>query len=172
MIAVPERPVEPLPEQRESDPAEREGGRVYVHPGQLTVAIRPCTITAIVGSCVAVSVFDPVARIGGLNHFLLPQSSERSDSLRFGDVAVPRLIAAMVEYGAVQHRLEAKVVGGASVLERYRDHPTQVGRQNVHAARKALLAAGIPVVMQDVEGNRGRFVTLQAHTGALTVRVL
>jgi chemotaxis protein CheD len=164
MIGGPDQPVETMPDV--------ECSRVYVHPGQLTVAVRPCTITTILGSCVAVCLFDPVARIGGLNHFLLPQSTARRDSLRFGDVAVPRLVTAMVECGAAQHRLQAKVVGGSCMLDRYRTNPFHVGSQNVRAALQALLEAGIPVVLKEVEGNRGRRVTLHAHTGELVVQVL
>lgn len=172
MIGTPEQLIEPAPARRESGSVDAECGRVYLHPGQFTVAIAPCTITTILGSCVAVCLFDPVARIGGLNHFLLPRAPGKNSSLRFGNVAVPRLIEAMVECGAVKRRLQAKVIGGACVLDAYRDHPSHVGRQNVLAAVQALFEASIPVVMSDVEGNRGRRVMLHAHTGDLVVRVL
>jgi chemotaxis protein CheD len=164
--------MEPVPARRESGAVDAESGRVYLHPGEFTVAVTPCTITTILGSCVAVCLYDPVACIGGLNHFLLPRAPAESTSLRFGDVAVPRLIEAMAECGAVQRRLQAKVIGGACVLHAYRDHPSHVGRQNVLAAVRALFEASIPVVMTDVEGNRGRRVVLHANTGDLVVRLL
>ena len=118
MIGTPEQLIEPAPARRESGSVDAECGRVYLHPGQFTVAVAPCTITTILGSCVAVCLFDPVARIGGLNHFLLPRAPGKNNSLRFGNVAVPRLIEAMVECGAVKRRLQAKVIGGASAGRR------------------------------------------------------
>lgn len=172
MIGVPDQLIEPALARHEIGSVNAQCGRVYLHPGQFTVAVAPCTITTILGSCVAVALFDPVARIGGLNHFLLPRAPGKTNSLRFGDVAVPRLIDAMVECGAVQRRLQAKVIGGACVLDAYRDHPSHVGRQNVLAAVQALFEASVPVVMTDVEGKRGRRVVLHAHTGDLVVKVL
>lgn len=172
MTESPEQLIQPAPARRESGSLDAQCGRVYLHPGQFTVAIAPCTITTILGSCVAVCLYDPMARIGGLNHFLLPRAPDKSTSLRFGSVAVPRLIDAMVEYGAVRRRLQAKVIGGACVLDVYRDHPSHVGRQNVLAAVQALFEAAIPVVMTDIEGSRGRRVVFHAHTGDLVVRVL
>lgn len=172
MIGLPDPVIEPTPVRHEVGAVNAECGRVYLHPGQFTVAIAPCTITTILGSCVAVALFDPVARIGGLNHFLLPRAPSKTNSLRFGNVAVPRLVDAMVECGAVKRRLQAKIIGGACVLDAYRDHPSHVGRQNVLAAVQALFEASIPVIMTDVEGKRGRRVVLHAHTGDLVVKVL
>ena len=146
--------------------------RVYLYPGQFTVASVPCTVTTILGSCVAVSLYDPVARTGGLNHHLLPRAPEANPSLRFGDVAVAQLIAAVLQAGAVRQRLQAKIVGGACVLDAYRDRPNHVGRQNVRVALEMLCQAAIPVVMMDVEGSRGRRVVFNPHTGDLVVRAL
>lgn len=152
-----------------ADRLENAHGRVYLYPGQFTVASVPCTVTTILGSCVAVSVYDPVARTGGLNHHLLPRAPEADPSLRFGDIAVPQLIAAVLEAGADHQRLLAKIVGGACVLDAYRDRPNHVGRQNVRVALDVLSQAAIPVVMMDVEGGRGRRVVFNPHTGDLVV---
>jgi chemotaxis protein CheD len=157
---------------RPADRLEPGPGRVYLYPGQFTVASVSCTVTTILGSCVAVSVYDPVARTGGLNHHLLPRAPEGDPSLRFGDVAVPQLIAAVLQAGAEPHRLLAKIVGGACVLDAYRDRPNHVGRQNVRVALDTLSQASIPVVMMDVEGSRGRRVVFNPHTGDLMVRSL
>jgi chemotaxis protein CheD len=147
-------------------------GRVYLHPGELTVAAEPVLMTAILGSCVAVCLYDPIARVGGLNHFLLPRAPAGAASARFGDVAVPWLIRAMADLGADVRRLRARVFGGACALEVYRDTPGHVGRQNVQAALACLDAARVPVESFHIGGNRARRVFFHAHSGDLVVRTL
>jgi len=161
-----------IPQPKPVGAVEVEGGRVYLHPGQFAVATSACTITTILGSCVAVGLRDAVAGIGGMNHFLLPRAHVGQASLRFGDVAIPQLIAEVCRLGAEPRRLEAVVVGGACVLDAYRDRPSHVGRQNVRIAMELLGIAGIPVVALEVEGQNGRRVVFHPHTGNLVVKVL
>ena len=120
----------------------------------------------------AVCLYDPVARVGGLNHSLLPHAREQAPSARFGDVAVPWLIRDLTGAGADARRLYAKVFGGACVLEAYRHLPGHVGRQNTHIALEMLADAGIPVLTVDVGGNRARRVFFEPHTGDTVVRTL
>src|SRR4051812_48460182 len=84
-------------EQPASDGAHE---RAYLHAGQVVVSARPCVITTIVGSCVAVYLFDPVRRAGGGNHYVLPVAGGlRHASPRFGDVAIAELITGMLSLG-------------------------------------------------------------------------
>ena len=95
-----------------------DGGRqqVYLHAGDLVIANRPTAIVTILGSCVAVCLWDATARVGGVNHYLLPFHVEREKSPRFGSIAIPRLLEEVVAAGADPNRLQAKVFGGASVI--------------------------------------------------------
>jgi chemotaxis protein CheD len=141
---------------------------IYLAPGRLHATAEDAQITTILGSCVAVCLWDPQAGVGGMNHFLLPSGSPASP--RFGDGAVPMLIEKLLEFGARSARLSAKVFGGACVLEAFRADSWSLGNRNVEIARECLRGAGIPVVGEDVGGDRGRKVVFHVRTGAAWVR--
>jgi chemotaxis protein CheD len=145
----------------------------YLHAGHLFVSGTPCRVSTILGSCVSVALFDPVAQVGGLNHFLLPQGPENTaPSARFGTIAVPWLIDALVEAGAQRRALQAKLFGGACVLRAFRTTAGNLGTKNVQVAKAILQAEGIPIVAEDVDGERGRKLIFQTHDGAAWVRSL
>jgi len=151
----------PHPEGRES---------VYLHAGQLAVGARPSSIITVLGSCVAVCLFDAGARVGGMNHFLLahPVGSERSP--RFGTVAVPALVDAVVAAGARKVELRAKVFGGATTLGAA--GPRRLGEENAALALALLADAGIPVLQSDLGGPRGRKLIFHSDDGSAWVRQL
>lgn len=152
-------------------PAVGARAQTYLHAGQLAVAASPTAITTVLGSCVAVCLFDPGARIGGMNHFLLPLHVERDRSPRFGTVAIPALIEAVVAAGASRKGLVAKVFGGASVIAAARDG-RRLGEENARLALRLLDEARIPVLDRDVGGTRGRKVVFLADEGTAWVRQL
>jgi chemotaxis protein CheD len=146
---------------------------VYVHPGQLFVSAASGECTTILGSCVAVCLHDPVARVGGLNHFLLPSfGGEVEDSPRYAPAAVELLVQRMLAEGARQSRLVAHVVGGAAVLAAFSSSPNHLGARNVSAAYELLAARGIKVTSRDVGGTRGRKVVFVPRTGSLSVALI
>ena len=147
-------------------------GKLYLHPGEFAVSGEPCTITTILGSCVGVCLYDAVARLGGLNHFLLPTAPAHNQSPRFGDVALLQLIAQLESLGAQRHRLTATVVGGACVLDAYRGVAGHIGRQNVHAALRVLVEQRIVVTMTEVGGDRARKLQFRPDTGYLLVHLI
>jgi len=145
---------------------------VYLHPGQLWVSEDPCAVTTILGSCVAVGLWDPSAEVGGLCHFLLPQwSGSGTASARFGNVAVERLAEGVCAKGARRERLLAKIFGGACVIAALRGG-IHLGQRNVELARELVANAGIPVVAEDALGTRGRKLIFHTHDGAAWVRLL
>lgn len=162
-------PAGAVPEVRAPDFGGRP--RVYLHPGQLVAAAEPTAITTVLGSCVAVCLHDPDARVGGMNHFLLPHHVERERSPRFGTVAVPELVDALVRAGASRGALVAKVFGGASVIGAFR-HGRRLGDENARLALRLLEEARIPVLDTDVGGERGRKVVFLADEGTVWVRRL
>lgn len=145
--------------------------RVYLSPGQLHAAEAPTAITTVLGSCVAVCLHDPVARVGGMNHFLLPHHVARERSPRFGTSAVPLLVDAVLRAGAARGRLAATVFGGASVLGASGTGRT-LGRDNAELAIRLLGEAGIPVRDADVGGTHGRKLVFLTDEGTAWVRVL
>ncbi len=133
-------------------------------------------VTVGLGSCVAIALHDPDARIGGLAHVLLPStgmSQDRSNRAKFPSTAVPLLCERMQALGARPGRLRAKIVGGASMFTSLLSATgLQIGERNVVATRAALEHAGIPIVGQEVGGDYGRSVYFDVRDGRLTVKSL
>lgn len=146
----------------------------YLHPGQLLAAKTPHAVSTILGSCVAVCLWDRRLGQGGINHFLLPDWTNGSGaaSPRFGNVALEELIERILEMGSRREDLAAKVFGGACVLESFRRREGHLGSANVALARRFLAQVGIQVVAEDVEGTRGRRVMYHTDTGDAWVKLL
>jgi chemotaxis protein CheD len=145
----------------------------YLHAGHILVSRDPCRVTTVLGSCVAVGLWDAGSGVGGLNHFLLPRRLVTGEtSPRFGNIAVRALIEGVVGAGGRRQHLRAKLFGGACVLRAFQNGVWHLGSQNVEAARATLQDYGIPIVVEDVEGVRGRKLIFQTHDGAAWVRSL
>jgi len=151
--------------------AEADGGAVFLNPGEIHCAAAPTVVTTILGSCVAVCLFDSLRQLGGINHFVLPRRSAAAQNARFGDVAIDRLVDGMLRLGSSVDNLRAKVFGGAAVLP-CRLSGTTVGDQNVQIALERLHSHGIPVVVRRTGGNCGLFIRLHTATGEVLVRRL
>jgi chemotaxis protein CheD len=125
------------------------------------------------GSCVAIALYDDVARIGGLAHAMLPQPRGRRGQQqpgRFASTAVPLLVELMEREGASSARLNARLAGGASMFRDLLDSEgLRLGPRNVQAAREALYAAGVQITGEDVLGTHGRSIFLHTADGLLTV---
>ncbi len=143
---------------------------VYLHAGQVHASAEPCSLVTVLGSCVAVCLCDREAGVGGMNHFLLPHPTLREQSPRFGAFAMPHLLDEVLRLGARRERLEAKVFGGACVIEALKGR--NLGAENVELALTALEAAGVPVLERDVGGHNGRKLVFHSDVGAAWVRRL
>jgi chemotaxis protein CheD len=154
-----------VPGRRE--PMER---RVYLHPGGLWAEPFPGVITTVLGSCVSVCLWDPHTALGGINHYILPQGGA-TPSARYGNHALPLLLARVLEIGAQQETLLACVFGGASVMPGEMAGPT-LGSRNVAEAFDFLERHEIAVLRHDVEGRQGRKLTFRTTDGATLIRKL
>ncbi len=145
---------------------------VYLHPGQFVVTKEPVVITTILGSCVAVCLWDAKAGVAGINHFLLPKDPQpRSADPRYGDSAMDALIFAMWKRGAAIDRLVAKVFGGACVLAGA-GAGRSIGAQNAELARRVLERHSIAVAIDRTGGQRGRKLLFDAGDGTAWVKEL
>lgn len=127
------------------------------------------TFTTILGSCVATCLCDPTARVGGMNHFLLPEGSHGGgDLLRYGLHAMELLINALLKSGAQKQRLQAKLFGGAAMHDGLKD----IGRSNADFARRFLAVEGIPCIAESLGGNQGRRIRYWPATGRAQVRMM
>jgi two-component system chemotaxis response regulator CheB len=133
----------------------------YLFPGQFIVEREPCLVTTILGSCVAVALHDPLKRITGLNHYLLPRPAQTSDTtnLRYGSVSLQQMIDDMKILGAATDRLQAKVYGGARVLDNL-NLGESIGTANIEFALSELSKQRIAIVEKNVGGTVGRKIIL------------
>jgi chemotaxis protein CheD len=123
--------------------------------------------TTVAGSGVVVCLWDPVANVAGMTHFLLPDKGNAPPAPRFGDVAMKQLFEELARLGAQQPRLRAAVIGGsAPPIAAESGH---LGERNVSAAKAFLAAHGILVVQQDVGGAGGRKVIFAPAMGKAEV---
>jgi chemotaxis protein CheD len=147
--------------------------KFYLHPGQVFTSRECHAVTTILGSCVSVCLWDPSAKIGGINHFLLPtRTGDAPASPRFGDLAIRQLIEQLVAFGCRRQNLLAKIFGGACVLEAFQVRESHLGQRNAQVAEQILAAAGIPLAGQDVGGQRGRKLIFHTDDGAAWVKPL
>jgi chemotaxis protein CheD len=147
---------------------------VYLYPGDAFVSDCPVELTTILGSCVAVCLWDPSLRVGGMSHFLLPASPlGQSASLRFGDASIPALLSSLERLGSRKQSLQAKLFGGAAVnLGVQPQVGVALGQRNVGIARRLLGEIGIPVMAEDVGGTAGRKLRFRTDDGSALVKVL
>ena len=153
-----------------------EGQIIAVGVGELAVTDDANTILATyaLGSCVAVCVWDPISRVAGLLHALLPSADDHSGRARtqpaaFVDSGVRQLFEEAARRGLQKSRTVVHLLGGAE-LERSSVPRLQIGRRNVLAARKALWAAGVLVAGEAVGGQSPRSVSLRAGSGVVEIR--
>lgn len=156
--------------EREASASPRDEGRdlirVYLQPGQLYASGQASAVTTVLGSCVAICLWDPVVSVGGMNHYLLPFfAGAGQGSPRFGNVAVAQLVDRLLALGATRGRLQAKVFGGACVLEAFQARQGHLGEKNASVAFRLLEQLGIPVVSRDVGGRSGRKLIFHTDLG-------
>jgi chemotaxis protein CheD len=146
---------------------------IYLQAGQLTAASDSEVIVTILGSCVAICLWDTRLRLGGMNHYMLPfPTTKQNVSPRFGTVAWTQLLHRVSDLGAQRPNLRAGIFGGACIMDAFRDDADHVGVRNVGLAEEQLRDAGIAVVQREVGGRRGRKLTFDTRTGHITVREL
>lgn len=147
--------------------------RIFLLPGEYCVVNKPARITTLLGSCVAVCLWDGWRKVAGMNHFLLPAESESSgSSTRYGDVAIDTLLESMAELGSGQETLQAQIFGGGAVVEHLVSVGSDIGEKNIRLARSQLAKYGIRIVHQDVGGNSSRKIHLNSATGKVTVKMV
>ncbi len=148
---------------------------IIVHMGDLAVSKQPSAVLTIMGlgSCISICSYDPIARIGGIAHVLLPKSLSNPDTLaaKSAEIAVPNLIKAMVRSGADIRRIKVATAGGAQL---FKSAPStmNIGRRNIQAVNSMLSSLGIGIVASDTGGTKGRTVKLYIGTGTFTVRCI
>lgn len=143
----------------------------FIHVGQIHVDNGSVQISTVLGSCIGVCLYDKKLGIGGMNHYLLPfWNGNGLQSLKFGNISIPKLIEAMVERGAKTDSIEAKIFGGASINISCCNQNMLVGEKNILVAREVLSDYKIKIVAEDVGGNSGRKIQFNLENGKVLLR--
>ena len=149
----------------------------FLHSGQVFVSAKAEPIVLILGSCVAVCLWDAVNAIGGATHYLLPTWDGRGvPSPRYGNVAVSTLFEELANAGANRGHLRAKIFGGGclfdSLGEAGANKEQGLGSRNVEVAVEILTKERITIVSTDVRAKRGQRIVFHPDTGEAIVKTL
>lgn len=145
-----------------------------IHIGEYLASKKPIVIHTLLGSCVSACLFDPVSRIGGMNHIFLPGEADFecfNDCARFGVNAMELLINDMLKLGARKNNLVAKVFGGSSTLPSFHveDH---IGKKNSEFLVTFLDNESIRIVASNLGGNTGKKIYFSTYTGDVLLKHL
>ena len=151
------------------------GNVIKVGMADLNVCVSPDSITTLgLGSCVGIALRDPVTKIGGLAHVMLPDSTiirNNTNIPKFADTGIDALVKQIVAAGANRGRLVAKIAGGARMFAFSNNSDmTGVGDRNVEAVKRKLQQLRIPILAEDTGKNYGRTVVFYPETGDFIIR--
>ncbi len=150
---------------------------IKVGMADLNICKSPDGITTLgLGSCVGIAIRDPITKIGGLAHIMLPDSttiSNNSNKPKFADTGIVMLVERMVAAGAVRARLVAKIAGGAQMFGfQNKSELVRIGERNVEASKRKLAELRIPLLAQDTGDSYGRTVIFYPETGDFIIRAV
>lgn len=144
-------------------------GKHYLYPSALFAEKTPYLVDTVLGSCVAVCLFDTKLFIGGINHFMLPLwNGNGLASPKYGNIATEKLIEKMLRNGSSTSDLVAKVFGGANQM----NSSMEIGARNIEIAKEVLVHHGIQIVAENVGGTVGRKLKYHTGTGQVMMKFL
>lgn len=150
---------------------------IKVGMADLKISKSPNKLTTLgLGSCVGVALYDPITKIGGLAHIMLPDSTQikRNTNLaKFADTGIIELLHQMNKVGVNKERIVAKIAGGAQMFEfQQMDEPLRIGTRNILAVKRLLKELSIPLIASDTGSNYGRTVEFDLETGKLKIKTI
>ena len=148
---------------------------IKVGMADLQVAKAPDSlITLGLGSCIGLTLYDPVTKIGGMVHYMLPDSTQvrnNTNIAKFADTGIEELLKRVTAAGASRSRLVAKIAGGAKMFETTGgSNIGNIGARNAEAAKMILKQKGIRLIAEDTGLNYGRTVELHCETGEFYIK--
>ena len=139
---------------------------------QSKTATSPSVLRTILGSCVAICIYDRMKKMGGLVHILLPLSQDAAaNPEKYADTGIPLLVKRLIKDGANKDFLSAKIAGGASMFKFESNLALgKIGERNIEETKQTLQKLGIPIVAEDVGGNNGRVVDFFLEDGRMKIK--
>ncbi|MEO5355803.1 MAG: chemotaxis protein CheD [Nitrospirae bacterium YQR-1] len=142
----------------------------FLYPGTLLADRSPYAITTVLGSCISVCLWDMQLKCGGMNHYLLPLwNGEGLASPKYGNIAIIKLIEKVVSFGCNRRNIQAKVFGGAAIMQNS-SGLLNVGERNIMIAQDLLAEEKIMIAGSDIGGNQGRKIIFNTETGVVLVK--
>lgn len=143
---------------------------IYLYPAGLVADNKPKIVHTILGSCVAVCLYDKTKKIGGINHYMLPYwNGNGLATPKYGNIAIEKLIDSMISLGSRKEHLIAKVFGGGAVIDT--THPSfNIGERNIMVAFELLKENRIPIVAKSTGGNLGRKIIYNTQSSEVIHR--
>lgn len=133
-------------------------------------------MTAGLGSCIGIALYDKTKHIAGLSHIMLPDSSQfknQNSPMKFADTAIPLLLSRMAEAGCKKENITAKIAGGASMFKFAESKLTSsIGDRNIEAVKIVLKEMNIPIISEDTGGSCGRTMYVYAETGKVMLKIV
>jgi chemotaxis protein CheD len=146
--------------------------RVFLYPATIHVAVQPVCIATLLGTCVAVCLWDPRTKIGGMNHYLLPLwNGEGLASPKYGNIAIEKLIEQLQFRGVERKNMIAKVFGGRTHSDS-NGLAYSIGLRNVHLAKQALGELNIPILSENVLSEYGMNIRFDTSNGVVMVKYI
>lgn len=144
----------------------------FLHSSSLFVSKDSNWVTTVLGSCVAVCLFDRLRNIGGINHYMLPYwNGDGLETPKYGNVAFLQLYQRMLDIGAKNEDIVCKIFGGAEMLHDQNSF-FNVGQRNIDLAFKMATELGIEVVSSSTGGKLGRKIRFNTFTGEVLQKYL
>lgn len=144
----------------------------FLYPSTLHASKDPCMVKTILGSCVAICLYDPVLKVGGINHYMLPNwNGNDLASPKYGNIAIEKLIERMLYFGCKKENLQAKIFGGGDLIAVDRS-AMMIGERNIRVARIMLEEKNIPVVASSTGGRKGRKILFFTDSGEVRHKFL
>ena len=157
-------PLEYMP--KIADVTDSRHAKHYLIPGKVFVSADAVAVSTIVGTGIAICLWDQVRRVGGINHFLLPTNSEGYlDNTKYADAANHTLLQELIKLGADPRSMEARIFGGSQPAVTFSSSTECLGDRNVHLAVDFITRRGIRLAEKEVGGTRGRKLVFQTDDG-------
>lgn len=153
------------------------GNMIIVGMADSKVTKAPGVLTTLgLGSCIGIALYDPITKVAGLAHIMLPDSTQitnNSNPNKFADTGIEKTIFDMTRLGASKMRMKAKIAGGAQMFSfSSTNESMRIGDRNIEATTMLLKKLNIPLLGQDTGSNYGRTVELDASTGAFLIKTI
>jgi chemotaxis protein CheD len=146
--------------------------RVFLKPGELYISDIPTMVSTILGSCIAMTIFNKRLKIGGICHAMLPRSpySKEHSVFRYADSSIFYMINKFETIGIRKDEMEIKLLGGADVIDRINEDTASIGQKNIDIAREIIKNENLQIIVSDVGGRMGRKVHFYTHTGKVLLK--